>query len=93
MSGGGPGGRILGGGGGGGKLERSISPVADPSPLEMRVTLLAGKLETGLDPPELEPPGEELTLSLIGGPTLGPEPGVVGVVGVVTRRGRKGRGT
>ena len=95
MSGGGPGGRILGGGGGGGRLERSISPEPEPSPLEMRETILFGVKEVGLDcwVPELAleeplPAGEFLS-----GEALTLAPGVLGAEGEVTRLGIKGRGT
>ena len=95
MSGGGPGGRILGGGGGGGRLERSISPEPEPSPLEIRDMTFDGMRKVGLDPcdPEL-PLGEPLPVGdLISGEVLTLAPGVLGAVGVVTRRGMKGRGT
>ena len=93
MSGGGPGGRILGGGGGGGRLERSISPEPEPSPLEIRDMLLSGMRCIGVEEdPEL-PLGEPLPVGdLISGEVLTLAPGVLGAVGEVTRRGMKGRG-
>ena len=94
MSGGGPGGRMLGGGGGGGRLERSISPEPEPSPLEMRDTTLVGIKKVGLDccVPELAleplPAGE-----LLSGEALTFPPGEFGAEGEVTLRGIKGGGT
>jgi len=95
MSGGGPGGRMLGGGGGGGRLERSISPDPEPSPLEMRDTTLVGIKKVGLGccVPELVfeeplPAGESPC-----GKALTFPPGVLGAEGEVTLRGIKGRGT
>lgn len=78
MSGGGPGGNIFGGGGGGGKLDRSISPLGEPPPLEMRLTWLNGMLKPGLV--ALEFPGEE--------PEPSVEPPIVGDSGDAGGRGR-----
>lgn len=83
MSGGGPGGNMFGGGGGGGKLDRSISPLGEPPPLVMRLTLLKGVMKVGLAPFGVESPGEELGPSVV--PPLGElgETGETGAVGTL----------
>ena len=80
MSGGGPGGNMFGGGGGGGKLDRSISPLGEPPPLEMLLTLLNGVFNPRLSPLGVEFPGEE--------PESPVEPPIVGDSGDVGGAGR-----